>query len=324
MPTNSSAFGFAPSPSGAKMSQSASKKRKMDSGETKYYAVRAGHKPGVYTTWAICQQQISGFKGAVFKSFLSYEDASAFVAGRDPPSMANDKPDRFYGVAVGRKPGVYTDWSKAQQAIVGWKGPKYRKFDTHAEALAFVRAYRNVAAAPLVEVEGSEEEEPPTKRAKTAARSQAAIPVVYTDGSSLGNGRAGAAAGVGVFFGTGDPRNISERLVGDPQTNQRAELTALLRTLEVVPENQSIEIRTDSKYSIQCVTEWYINWQKNGWRTQGGPVKNKDLVVAIRARLDARQKKGAQTQFTWVKGHASDPGNIAADYLAVEGARKRA
>lgn len=312
----------------------------MDSGETKYYAVRAGHKPGVYTTWAICQQQISGFKGAVFKSFLSYDDASAFAAGRDPPSMANDKPDRFYGVAVGRKPGVYTDWSKAQEAIVGWKGPKYRKFDTHAEALAFVRAYRNVAAAPLVELEGSEEEveeeedeedddvveveEPPTKRAKTAARSQAAVPIVYTDGSSLGNGRAGAVAGVGVFFGTGDPRNISERLVGDLQTNQRAELTAILRTLEVVPENQSIEIRTDSKYSIQCVTEWYINWQKNGWRAQGGPVKNQDLVVAIRARLDARQKKGAQTQFTWVKGHANDPGNVAADYLAVEGARKRA
>jgi hypothetical protein len=41
-----------------------SKKRKMDATEQKYYAVRAGFKPGVYTTWAICQQQITGFKGA--------------------------------------------------------------------------------------------------------------------------------------------------------------------------------------------------------------------------------------------------------------------
>lgn len=41
-----------------------SKKRKMDAAEQKYYAVRAGFKPGVYTSWAICQQQITGFKGA--------------------------------------------------------------------------------------------------------------------------------------------------------------------------------------------------------------------------------------------------------------------
>lgn len=47
-----------------KAAESASKKRKLDATEQKYYAVRAGFKPGVYTTWAICQQQITGFKGA--------------------------------------------------------------------------------------------------------------------------------------------------------------------------------------------------------------------------------------------------------------------
>lgn len=65
--------------SAAKSRQSSgppSKKRKTDGGggsdkEQKYYAVRAGHKPGVYTSWAICQQQISGFKGAMCKSLLS-------------------------------------------------------------------------------------------------------------------------------------------------------------------------------------------------------------------------------------------------------------
>lgn len=48
----------------AKTTEPPSKKRKMDAAEQKYYAVRAGFKPGVYTSWAICQQQISGFKGA--------------------------------------------------------------------------------------------------------------------------------------------------------------------------------------------------------------------------------------------------------------------
>jgi ribonuclease HI len=85
---------------------------------------------------------------------------------------------------------------------------------------------------------------------------------------------------------------------------------------------QDVEIRTDSKYSIQCVTEWYVNWERNGWKTRDGPVKNKDLVQAIRDRLEERESKGGRTQFIWVKGHDTDLGNIAADRLAVVGARK--
>ncbi|KAL2173037.1 ribonuclease H-like domain-containing protein [Thermothelomyces heterothallicus CBS 202.75] len=310
-----------------------SKKRKLDATEQKYYAVRAGFKPGVYTTWAICQQQITGFKGAQFKSFLNYEDASAFAAGRDPPSASSEsKPPRFYGVAVGRKPGVYTDWSAAQEAIVGWKGPKFKKFDTRAEAEAFVRSYSasgrgaTSTAASETEQDGVDSvEEPPRKRARATSKpenTQTGVVVIYTDGSSLGNGRLGATAGVGVYFGPGDPRNISERLKGETQTNQRAELTAILRALETVDLTQDVEIRTDSKYAIQCVTEWYINWERNGWMTRAGPVKNQDLVQLVRDKLDEREAKGGRTQFIWVKGHDTDQGNIAADRLAVEGAQK--
>ncbi|KAL2162577.1 hypothetical protein VTH06DRAFT_7491 [Thermothelomyces fergusii] len=310
-----------------------SKKRKLDMSEQKYYAVRAGFKPGVYTTWAICRQQITGFKGAQFKSFLNYEDASAFAAGRDPPSGSSEsKPPRFYGVAVGREPGVYTDWSAAQAAIIGWKGPKYRKFDTREEAEAFVRSYgassRGAPSTADAETgqdgEGSVEEQPP-KKARTAAKpppARAGVLVIYTDGSSLNNGRLHASAGVGVYFGPGDPRNISERLKGYPQTNQRAELTAILRALESVDLAQDVEIRTDSKYAIQCVTEWYINWERNGWMTRTGPVKNQDLVQLVRDKLDEREANGGRTQFIWVKGHDTDQGNIAADKLAIEGARK--
>ena len=151
------------------------------------------------------------------KSFLRYEDASAFAAGRDPPSAtADNKPPRFYGVAVGRKPGVYTEWSAAQEAIVGWKGPKFKKFDTRTEAEAFVRsngAASRAAKQPLFNADADEEEdefqEPPAKKVKDAgklANSRNGVVVVYTDGSSLGNGRTGATAGVGVYFGDSDPR----------------------------------------------------------------------------------------------------------------------
>lgn len=99
-------------------------------------------------------------------------------------------------------------------------------------------------------------------------------------------------------------------------------MTAILRALQTVDITQDVEIRTDSKYSIQCVTEWYLNWERNGWKTRGGPVKNQDLVQQVRERLDLREVNGGRTQFIWVKGHDTDQGNIAADQLAVAGARK--
>lgn len=107
------------------------------------------------------------------------------------------------------------------------------------------------------------------------------------------------------------------------QTNQRAELTAVLRALEAIPDTQDCELRTDSQYTINCVTSWYKNWMKNGWRnSKGEDVSNQDLVVAIRKKIDTREKKGTETKFVWVKGHGTDEGNIAADVLAVEGSRK--
>jgi ribonuclease HI len=115
-------------------------------------------------------------------------------------------------------------------------------------------------------------------------------------------------------------RNISERLRGEPQTNQRAELTAILRALQKVSVDQDVQIHTDSKYSLNCITEWYRGWVAKGWKTQGGEdVKNKDLVQAIRAKIDDRDASGTKTLFQWVRGHGISPGNIEADKLAVRG-----
>lgn len=173
----------------------------------------------------ICPSVTLTYCPYVVKSFLNYEDASAYVAGRDPPSQAKETPTRFYGVAIGRKPGVYTDWAKAQEAIVGWKGPKYKKFDTLSEAEAFVRQYSvSVSASESIGAEVADPQEPPAKKAKTDIKqliSRSKVLVVYTDGSSLGNGRNGASAGVGVYFGPSDPRCVSALLLRTLATRQR-------------------------------------------------------------------------------------------------------
>ncbi|KAK5143037.1 hypothetical protein LTR04_002031 [Oleoguttula sp. CCFEE 6159] len=147
---------------------------------------------------------------------------------------------------------------------------------------------------------------------------------IYTDGSSLGNGQRGAVAGVGVYFGPKDSRNVSEALTGPRQTNNRAELTAISRAIEIAPRDRDIVIFSDSNYAIKCVTEWYKKWRLSGWISSSRkPVDNKDLVESIVNKIEERiNKYGVQTTFKWLKGHANDPGNVAADELAVQGARE--
>ncbi len=116
-------------------------------------------------------------------------------------------------------------------------------------------------------------------------------------------------------------RNVSEILKGTRQTNQRAELTAIQRALDLAPRHRDVTIYTDSKYAIDCLTNWFINWRKNGWLTSTKkPVENKDLIEATLAKIEEREVLKVKTLFEWVKGHSGDPGNTAADKLAVAGA----
>ncbi|KAK5997872.1 Ribonuclease H [Cladobotryum mycophilum] len=330
-----------PAPASGSSAPMASKKRKMENVQ-KYYAVKAGFEPGVYLTYAECQAQTAGFKGAVFKSFISREDAEAFAAGKKVQA-APDEPDKFYAVAVGSPTGIFTDWSDASQAIKGVKGPKYKRFNTRAEAVAYIKQYGNRDAIEalgemaeetyllpmeaLVEEAVARPAKAPAKKPKPVREEAITIPgedvlEVYTDGSSLANGKAGSRAGLGVYFGEGDPRNVSERLQGEPQTNQRAELMAMLRALQIAPLEQAVRIYSDSQYSIKCVTEWATGWNKKGWLTATGEkVKNQDIIRAILDQIDARMNAGGKTNFQWVKGHAADLGNVAADRLAVRGAK---
>lgn len=128
---------------------------------------------------------------------------------------AMGKPDKFYGVAVGHNPGVYENWDDAKMQVTDIKGPVYRKFETRWEAEEFVRtkgqSMKGQKAKKEKKEKGEEkmDAEPTAKKVKvTPAKSKGKSKVlkVYTDGSSRGNGRIGAVAGVGVFFGEGDDR----------------------------------------------------------------------------------------------------------------------
>lgn len=124
------------------------------------------------------------------------------------------------------------------------------------------------------------------------------------------------------FTDIADPsRNVSEPLKGSRQTNQRAELTAILRALEIAPRHRDVTIFTDSQYAINCVTQWFINWRRNNWMTSSQkPVENRDLVESILEKIEEREGLKVKTLFEWVKGHNHDTWNEEADRLAVNGA----
>ncbi|XP_040204595.1 ribonuclease H1-like isoform X1 [Rana temporaria] len=199
-----------------------------------------------------------------------------------------------YAVRRGRRVGVYDNWDECREQVDRYPSARYKKFSSYQEAQNFV-----------------EERDYPPKRERSA--------VVYTDGCCSRNGRYGARAGVGVYWGAGSSQNVSERLYGR-QTNQRAEIQAACRAVEQA-QSQNItrlNIRSDSEFTIKGATEWMPRWKQNGWTTyNGGDVVNKEDFQ----KLDKLCKK-VDVTWTHVPGHAGHVGNEMADCLARNGARQ--
>ena len=134
---------------------------------------------------------------------------------------------------------------------------------------------------------------------------------VYTDGACKGNPGAG---GWGVLLKSG--AHTRELCGGEAHTtNNRMELTAVIRALEALNRKCHIRLHTDSKYVQQGITEWIHAWKKRGWKTAGKqPVKNADLWRRLDELAD-----GHDIEWLWVKGHAGHDGNEKADELANRG-----
>jgi len=131
---------------------------------------------------------------------------------------------------------------------------------------------------------------------------------MFTDGACSGNPGPG---GWGAILRTGaHERELSG---GDAATtNNRMELTAVIRGLEALKRSSSVTIHTDSRYVMDGITQWMPRWKNNGWKTSDKkPVKNEDLW----RELDALCAKH-DLKWRWVRGHSGHPENERADALA--------
>jgi ribonuclease HI len=130
----------------------------------------------------------------------------------------------------------------------------------------------------------------------------------YTDGACRNNPGPG---GWGVLLrAAGRERELSGREAAT--TNNRMELTAVIRALEALAPGARVRVYTDSQYVQKGISAWIHDWKRRGWRTaEKKPVKNQDLWM----RLD-EVARGHEVEWHWVRGHAGHPENERADALA--------
>jgi ribonuclease HI len=131
---------------------------------------------------------------------------------------------------------------------------------------------------------------------------------IHTDGACRGNPGPG---GWGAILESGGKRKTlhgGEMLT----TNNRMELTAVIRALAALKGPCQVKLYSDSQYVLKGIQEWMPNWKAKGWKTAAKkPVMNVDLWQALDAEV-ARHT----IEWHWVRGHSGHAGNEEADRLA--------
>lgn len=254
-----------------------------------YYAVRRGRNPGIYNDWDSCRDQVNQFSQARYKKFSTREEAEAFVAGEDNYSGGGSNScKRNYGGSSKYSGSGYSGSSSYRSINYGGYYSQPKRFKS-------------------------------TDSSSDSSDSSDGPVSVYTDGACTDNGRDGARAGIGVYWGPNHHRNVSQRLPGR-QTNNRAEIHAARHAIEQAKSEgiRDLKIHTDSQFLINGMTKWIHGWKRNGWKlSTGQPVINREDFEAL-----DKASKGINLQWEHVRGHQGVHGNEEADKLANEGANK--
>jgi ribonuclease HI len=135
---------------------------------------------------------------------------------------------------------------------------------------------------------------------------------IYCDGACLGNpGPGGWSA---LLITEKNNQEHEKTLSGHAKntTNNRMELTAVIKALEALKRSCSVHLYSDSQYVVKGMTEWSKKWIKNEWKSASRkPIINQDLWQEL---IKASAKH--QIEWHWVKGHSGHPQNERVDQLA--------
>ncbi|NOQ76203.1 MAG: ribonuclease HI [Methylococcaceae bacterium] len=225
---------------------------------------------------------------------------------------------KFYVIWQGRETGIFTDWNTCKKHVEKFAGAKYKSFKTRSEAEAAFHGKATSASSSARKSPQSKTSSAKTIKTYTAIEISA-MPIdtkVFTDGACSPNpGKAGT--GIAIYRSN----HIDELWYGiynASGTNNTAELNGLKQALIIakseLDKSKTVAIFCDSKYSIQCITQWAVGWQKKGWKKNGGEIKNLDLIKEIFSLYQLLKDK---VQILHVNGHVGVEGNELADRMSM-------
>lgn len=241
-----------------------------------YYAVANGRNTGIYENWSDCQQQVNGYSGAKYKKFSSVEAAQDFL-------------DSSPGPVSGYSGGHSSRYSSSSSDSYCDNCPAPSSTPRRAILIDYPRENMDFMRDRHGRVD------------------------VYIDGSCIGNGRRGASAGYGVWFGDNHALNTSKPVPGR-QTNNRAEILAAIEAINLAKSAgiTRLNLITDSKFLIQSYYDWMPTWKHNGWMTsKNQPVLHKEEFLDLE-----RAMSDIDAILEHVPAHTGIHGNEMADRLA--------
>lgn len=215
---------------------------------------------------------------------------------------------KFYAIAKGIKPGIYTSWPEAEAQVKGFGGAIFKGFPSRAEAEAWIKNPSQAAPRGKINKKSSTKKYTKPKLADDCIE-------IYTDGGAINNPGPG---GYGVVIVVdGNEKELSGGY--SHTTNNRMELMACVKGIEALGKiNRPIALFSDSSYVVNGISKgWAKGWRKRNWmKSDGQPAINPDLWEQL---LDLTEN--LKITFHWVKGHAGHPLNERCDQLAVQNAR---
>lgn len=317
------------------------------------YAVRKGHKPGIYYDVEAYQKAIDGFPGAEGRRFQDEAAAKRYMDGEDPVKKG------IYAVRRGRVPGIYFTAAECEEQVRGYNGAESQRFSNLEEAKRYMSSRddnggkvpsrgasfgrggarnrepygdrrdgsrhrefrrRRFVRAPH-SIRGQFENHPGAasqlREGGARAGERVAQPImVYTDGGCLVHEDGAGGYAAVICLPNGNRKEISGGV--DMTRSDRMELlaaAAALRTLDTYADKgDRVQVYTDSQYLYQGVTKKiWTEWND----TEAKKPLNYDLWTDLRELTEEYD-----ITWFWVKGHSGNPMNERCDWLATEAAKR--
>jgi ribonuclease HI len=221
---------------------------------------------------------------------------------------------KYYVVWVGRRTGVFADWASTQQSVDKFAGARFKAFLTREEAEQAYRAGRDSPAYPH-RTPGRSSKKTTSSEADTQTDDSTFDVRIYCDGACEPNP---GNAGSGIVVYRGALSELWYGLYNPAGTNNTAELNALHHALlmakQEINADHTVQVLSDSQYSISCIQTWASGWEKKGWKKTGGEIKNLEIIQVAYAVYKEIED---EVTLTHVAAHVGTEGNELADRMAM-------